>query len=146
MAPTANEVPDCARPNHFSERPPIVLTSSDRSMLFALLCGAPNTTESGVARFLREELERAEIVCGDVSPTAFVSIGSTVKYVDDGETNVGEVKLVHPDEANDVDLVSVTGGLGSALIGLGPGQTITWYDDGLERRTTVLETAKKPLR
>lgn len=146
MTRAAHEVLDCAQPSHFFERPPIVLTASDRGMLFALLCTAPATTNPGVARFLREELERAEIVCGEVSPTAFVSIGSTVKYVDDGETDVGEVKLVHPDEANDVDLVSVTGGLGSALIGLGPGQTITWYDDGLERRTTVLETAKKPLR
>ena len=98
--------------------------------------------EPGVARFLREELERADIVCAEVSQTAVVSIGSSVKFIDHNATNIRQVKLVLPDEANDVDLISVTGALGSALIGLGPGQTINWHDGQAERQTTVLETSK----
>ena len=83
-----------------------------------------------------------DIACRAVSPAAIVSIGSTVKFIDDNATNIRQVKLVLPDEANDVDLISVTGALDSALIGLGPGQTRSWHDGHTERRTTVLETSK----
>jgi XFP C-terminal domain len=69
---------------------------------------------------------------------------STVKFIDHKATNIKKVKLVLPYEANGIDLISVTGALGSALIGLGPGQTITWYEDQTEQRTTILETNKRP--
>jgi regulator of nucleoside diphosphate kinase len=122
------------------QRPPIVLAAADRDALLELL----RTPDSGGATFLREELERADIACGEVSPSAMVSIGSTVKFIDHKATNIKTIKLVLPYEANGIDLISVTGALGSALIGLGPGQTITWYEDETERRTTVLETNKRP--
>jgi hypothetical protein len=48
---------------------------------------------------------------------------------------------VLPDEANGVDLISVTEALGGALIGLGPGQTISWQEDQIEQQLTVLATA-----
>jgi transcription elongation GreA/GreB family factor len=101
------------------------------------------TIDPSVARFLHEELERADIAPSEISSNAIVSIGSTVKFVDHNSTSIREIKLVLPDEANDVDLVSVTGALGSALLGLGPGQTINWYQGHTERRTTVLETSKR---
>jgi regulator of nucleoside diphosphate kinase len=91
---------------------------------------------------LREELERADIVSGEISPIAVVWIGSTVKFIDHPAMNIRQVKLVLPDEANYVDLISVTGALGSALIGLGPGQTISWHEGQTERQTTVVETSK----
>jgi regulator of nucleoside diphosphate kinase len=138
--PVANEVVDPARRCHLRQRPPIVLTNSDRDCLVALLHTSATDMEPDVARFLREELERADIVSGDISPTAVVSIGSTVKFIDHAAVNIRQVKLVLPDEANRVDLISVTGALGSALIGLGPGQTISWHEGQTERQITVLET------
>ena len=126
--------------SHAEQRPPIVLAAADRDALLELL----RTADSGGATFLREELERADIACGEVSTSAMMSIGSTVKFIDHKATSIKEVKLVLPYEANGIDLISVTGALGSALIGLGPGQTITWYEDQTERRTTVLETNKRP--
>jgi regulator of nucleoside diphosphate kinase len=137
---TANEAPDHGRGAHILQRPAIVLTSSDRDDLVALLC--KGTIEPGPARFLREELERADVVGAKVSPNSVVSIGSTVRFIDHQATTITQVKLVLPNEANGMDAVSVTEALGSALIGLGPGQTISWRDGKAERRVTVLETRK----
>ena len=142
MTRGTNEALDRAQRSYLLERPPIVLTASDSDRLIALLRTASTTIYPEVARFLREELERADIVREEASPTAVVSIGSIVKFIDHKAMSIRQVKLVHPHEANDVDLISVTGALGSALIGLGPGQTISWYQNQTKRRTTVLEISK----
>jgi regulator of nucleoside diphosphate kinase len=125
-------------PSHVLPRPPIVLAISDRDNLLSLLRSASTTIDPSIARFLREELERADIAPNEISSNAIVSIGSSVKFIDHNSTIIRKVKLVLPDEGNDVDLVSVTGALGSALLGLGPGQAISWYEGQTERRTTVL--------
>lgn len=140
--PVPNVAIDPAHRDHLLQRPAIVLTSSDRDSLLTLLRTAVRDMEPGVARFLREELERADIVIGEISPTALVSIGSTVKFIDHAAMNIRQVKLVLPDEVNGVDLISVTGALGSALVGLGPGQTITWHEGQTEQQVTVLATAR----
>jgi hypothetical protein len=51
-----------AEETHSEQRPPIVLTTLDRERLFALLHSALTTVDLSIARFLREEIERAEIV------------------------------------------------------------------------------------
>ena len=139
--PATTETVDPAQRSHLLRRPPIVLTNSDRDSLVALLRTAVTDMEPDVARFLREELERADIVSGEISPTAVVSIGSTVKFIDHAAMEIRQVKLVLPDEANDVDLISVTAALGSALVGLGPGQTITWLEGQTKRQIAVLATS-----
>ncbi|HKS63286.1 MAG TPA: GreA/GreB family elongation factor [Xanthobacteraceae bacterium] len=139
--PAVNETVDPAQRSHLLRRPPIVLTNSDRDSLLALLRTAVTDMEPDVARFLREELERADIVSGEVSPTAVVSIGSAVKFIDHAAMKIRQVKLVLPDEANEVDLISVTAALGSALVGLGPGQTITWLEGQTKRQIAVLATS-----
>ncbi len=135
----AKEVLDPMPHASIFERPPIVLKASDRDRLSSLLLSV-TMVDPQAARFLREEIDRAEIVCSEVSSTALVSIGSTVKFIDHDARSTKEVTLVPPNEANEIDLISVVGKLGSALIGLGPGQTISWCDDQTERRTTVLAT------
>jgi len=136
----ANQAIDPTRGNHLCQRPPIVLTSSDRDSLLVLLRTTGNDIEPGVARFLSEEVERADIVSAEMSPTAVVSIGSTVKFIDHAAMKIRQVKLVLPAEVNDGGHISVTEALGSALVGLGPGQTITWHEDQTERQITVLAT------
>jgi regulator of nucleoside diphosphate kinase len=118
-------------------RPPIVLTATDHTCLSSfLLAGA---VDARVALFLREELDRAEILHQEVPPTILARIGSTLKIVDDGTTHVRKIKLASPHTRDSRTLVSVAGALGTALIGLGPGQTIEWCDGKTMRRTTVLE-------
>jgi regulator of nucleoside diphosphate kinase len=120
------------------QRPPIVLTAADREKLPELLKNWPQR-ESNAARFLREELDRADITHEHVGSASLVTMGSEVKFIDHDSFCLRDVKLVYPDQANDDGCLSVLTSAGSALIGLGPGQSITVVEDGIERRFTVLE-------
>ncbi len=119
-------------------RPAIMLTSADRDRLFALTDDAAQKAPS-VARFLREELERADIVPDDTAVECLVTMGSEVKFIVHGSARVQSGRLVYPGEANDSRSISVLTPIGSALLGLGPGQSISWTETGKERRLTVLE-------
>lgn len=121
-----------------TERPPIVLTVADRERLSVLLKASLEVNSSS-ARFLREELERADIARGHVGVTSLVTMGSEVKFIDHESLCVREIRLVYPDQANDDRCLSVLTPIGSALIGLGPGQSIRLVEDGIERQLTVLE-------
>jgi regulator of nucleoside diphosphate kinase len=123
---------------HEFERPPIVLTGADRARLAALADGATQDSPD-VARFLHEELARADIV--PEGAAGAVIMGSEVKFVDHRSPRVRRCKLAYPDETNDSHSISVLTSIGSALLGLGPGQSINWTDAGIEQRLTVLEVS-----
>jgi regulator of nucleoside diphosphate kinase len=120
-------------------RPAIILTMSDRDKLLALVRKAPASARAGIAEFLREEVERAEIPTGDVAPTSVVRMGSDVKFVDHDDGRIHRAKLVFPEEADGTRCISILSSVGSALIGLGPGQSIRWTELGRERSLSVLE-------
>src|SRR6185437_8420129 len=124
-------------PHEFA-RPPIVLTGADRARLATLADGATQDNP-GVARFLHEELARADIV--PEGAAGVVIMGSEVKFVDHRSPKLQRCKLAYPDEANDSHSISVLTSIGSALLGLGPGQSISWTDAGIETRLTVLEVS-----
>ena len=123
-------------PCAFTERPSIVMTASVRARLVVLADAAMQENPS-VARFLHEELARADIV--PECTAALVTMGSEVKFIDHQSTRAQRCKLVYPDEANDHQSISVLTPIGSALLGLGPGQSISWTNAGKEFRLTVLE-------
>lgn len=120
-------------------RPPIVVTTADRDKLLALIRELPVSAHSRTAEFLREEVERADVATDDVSPTSVVRMGSDVKFIYHDDGRIHRVKLVFPEEAGGTRSVSVLSSVGSALIGLGPGQSIYWTEPGGERSLTVLE-------
>ena len=120
------------------ERPPIVLTGADRARLAALADAAMQDSPD-VARFLHEELARADIVPDGAAGS--VIMGSDVKFIDHRSPRVRRCKLAYPDETNDSHSISVLTPIGSALLGLGPGQSINWTDAGVEHRLTVLEVS-----
>jgi regulator of nucleoside diphosphate kinase len=120
----------------FHDRPPIVMTTADRSIILALL--QSGRAEPRVRDFLLEELHRADIVSA-VAPRVLVKLGSEVTFVDHLLERVRRVRLVPPDGVDDRRSVSVLSAIGSALIGLGPGQSIVYADQGSERMLTVLE-------
>lgn len=124
-----------------SQRPAIVLTKSDRDRLSALLCDKLVSADSASARFLREEITRADIAPDDVAPGKVVRMGSRVKFVDHADERVHYATLVFPDDARDGHCVSILSPVGSALIGLGPGQSIHWVEQGGERSLAVLEVS-----
>jgi regulator of nucleoside diphosphate kinase len=120
-------------------RPPLVLTRRDRNRLLVLLHGAATTTDSEVVRFLGEEIARAEVAPDDVAPNSVVSMGSKVKFIDHAATRIRHAKLAFPEEASEPHCISILSPTGSALIGLGPGQSIQWIEQGSLRSLTVLE-------
>lgn len=124
------------------QRPPIVLTTADRDKLLALIRELPVSARSRAAEFLREEVERADVATDDVSPSSVVRMGSDVKFIDhDDGWRIHRAKLVFPEAERGTRSVSVLSSIGSALIGLGPGQSICWSDPGGERGLTVLEVS-----
>jgi regulator of nucleoside diphosphate kinase len=123
---------------HEFERPPIVLTETDRACL-AALADAATRDNPDVARFLHEELARADIV-PEGAPGS-VTMGSEVKFTDHRLPRIRRCKLAYPGETNDSHSISVLTPIGSALLGLGPGQSINWIDAGIEQRLTVLEVS-----
>jgi regulator of nucleoside diphosphate kinase len=95
-----------------------------------------------VAQELLDELELAQIVDDKDLPKDVVRMGSTVTFKsDDGHTRT--LKLVYPaDESLDEHRISVMTPVGVALIGLGPGQSISWTArDGKHHRLTVTKVA-----
>jgi len=121
------------------QRPPIVLTTFDREKLFALLDDAQATVDTEIAHFLREEIERADIVTDDVPPNSLVRMGSEVKFIDHADERIRRAMLVFPEEAQGNQCISILSSVGSALIGLGPGQSIRWTERGRERNVSILE-------
>jgi regulator of nucleoside diphosphate kinase len=126
-------------PSHADQRPPIVLTASDRDKLLALLDDAPQMMDTCTARFLREEIERADITPRDVAPNSVVRMGCEVKFLDHAGTRIRRAQLVFPEEAQGRQYISILSPIGSALIGLGLGQSIRWMEQGRERSLAVLE-------
>jgi regulator of nucleoside diphosphate kinase len=135
-----------AERTHAEERPPIVLTALDRHRLLALLRDASATIDPGVARFLGEEIARAEIAPGDVAANSVVRMGCEVKFIDHAASRIRLAELVFPKDAGTNHCISILSSTGSALIGLGPGQSIQWVEQGSERSLSVLEVRASPPR
>jgi regulator of nucleoside diphosphate kinase len=117
-------------------RPAIVLTRSDRNRLSDLIAasGAPSAS----TEFLRQEIERAEIVAKEVV-SSLVTIGTHVQFIDHKSHKISEGRLTFPDDVQANHAISILSPLGSALLGLGPGQSIDWIDEvGQDHRLTVV--------
>ncbi len=118
--------------------PDIVLGHSDHRMLVVLaMAGLGHSAED--ADGLLYELERARVVADSAVPQGIVQMGSAVRF----RTNGGEqreVVLVYPKDADiEAGRISVLTPVGTALIGLAVGQSITWLTrDGRKQMLTVL--------
>ena len=117
-------------------RPAIVVTRSDRDRLSDLL--ATSDAPSASIEFLRQEIERAEIVAEEVV-SSLVTIGTHVQFIDHKSHRISDGRLTFPDDVQANHAISILSPLGSALLGLGPGQSIDWIDDaGQDHRLTVV--------
>ena len=119
-------------------KPKIVLSEDDHRKLIALaLAGSGHTSDA--ADDLLYEIERARVVPEKKLAASVVRMGSTVTYrPDNGPART--VKLVYPADADIAEgKVSVLTPVGTALIGLDIGQSITWEGrDGVKHVLTVL--------
>jgi len=119
--------------------PAIVLSEADHEMLNRLALASLDRSPE-LSDQLLGELERARIVADSEVPAGVARMGSTIRYrTDAGQEHT--VTLVYPAEADiDQGRISVMTPVGTALIGLAAGQSITWRDRADKRHVlTVLE-------
>lgn len=116
----------------------IIVTQGDYQRLQGL-ANVARVRQPDVAEELAGELDRAGVVAdGEIAPDV-VRMGSTVEY----RTEAGgsrTVTLVFPGEADIAqNKVSILTPIGTALLGLSPGQSLDWLArDGRRHRLTIL--------
>ncbi|MFZ1101908.1 MAG: nucleoside diphosphate kinase regulator [Hyphomicrobiaceae bacterium] len=121
-----------------SEKPQIIVSDSDQGRLTTLATDALNRYPA-VASELLAEMERAQVEPAGSVPSDVVQMGSTVVFRSDDE-QVRRVALVFPGQADIGEgKISILTPIGTALIGLSEGQSITSLTrDGKSRRLTVV--------
>jgi len=122
-------------------KPGITLSAEDYERL-SLLAKAAMTRMPQLATELAAELDRAHVLADGSTPAHTVCMNSTVMFRDDTTGKVQTVTLVYPPEADILQgKVSVLTPVGTALIGLQAGQSISWHTPaGEPRQLTVLRT------
>lgn len=124
------------------KKPNIIISEIDHDRLMGLANDAPERA-AAVADELMAELDRAKVVAPGKVPAHVVQMGSNVIY----KTNDGQqrrVTLVYPGEADIAEgKISIMTPIGAALIGLAPGQSISWVArDGRPHELNVLSVGK----
>jgi regulator of nucleoside diphosphate kinase len=122
--------------------PPVTVSTSDRDRLAATAIEAMGRPRpSPVAANLLRELARAKIVTDTEFPRSAVGMNCRVQIRDEVTKRLSWVTLVFPteEEKPQGDRISVLTPLGTALIGLSEGASITWSTATGDRRSiTVL--------
>lgn len=127
-------------------KPRIALAAQDHEKL-SILARAAASTMPDAAAVLAEELDRAHVLVKGRYPEHTVCMGYEVEFRDDTTGKVRTVTLVYPDEADiSKGKISVLTPIGTALIGLRAGHSITWETrTGDLRRLTVLQVREPQL-
>ena len=130
--------------NNYSE-PHITLTASDHAHLSGLARAAMRTMPEAAANLI-DELDRAQVLAEAGRPNDVVSMGCEVEFRDESSGRVQRVTLVDPSEADiEQGKVSVLTPVGTALIGLRIGASITWETrTGELKRLTVMNVRRAP--
>lgn len=121
-------------------RPRITLTAEDHGRLSTLASAASERVQDA-ASALGEELDRAHVLARGRQPDGIVRMGSEVEFRDDTSGKVRVVMLVYPHQADiGQGKISVLTPVGTALIGLPAGASITWRTrSGELKHLTVLQ-------
>lgn len=114
----------------------IIITTTDLERLRPLL----DLHDSPAAELLDAELHRARIVEPERVPTDVVTMNSEVVYEDCETSATRTVRVVFPKDADaDRGRISVLAPIGSALLGLRVGQSITWRVPNGTKRLRVVD-------
>jgi regulator of nucleoside diphosphate kinase len=120
-------------------RPTIILSVEDYERL-SLLANAARKRLPDLAGELADEVGRARVLSREKLPPHLVCMNSEVEFLDDVTGKIQKVILVYPDDADISERkVSVLTPIGTALIGLRAGNSITWKTpSGEVRQLTVV--------
>ncbi|CAN7176360.1 nucleoside diphosphate kinase regulator [Devosia sp. LjRoot3] len=125
--------------------PAITLGQADHAKLNALAMAGLERMPDLADRLL-EELERAKVIADEKLPEGVVRMGSSITYVTNADKEQ-TVTLVYPADADiEAGRISVMTPIGTALIGLKAGQSITWRDraDKRHKLTVISVLAPQP--
>ncbi|MEJ5021871.1 nucleoside diphosphate kinase regulator [Ochrobactrum vermis] len=123
------------------KKPNIVVSEIDYERLMGLATNVSERLEE-IAEELMVELDRAKVVPAKRLPQNVIHMGSTVEFrSNDGHER--RVTLVYPGEADIAQgKISILTPIGTALIGLAPGQSISWTArDGKQHELNVLSVS-----
>lgn len=127
-----------------TRNPPLVVSSRDLDRIEALLEAPAYRNLPGIAA-LRKELDRASIVSPEEVPAGVVTMNSQVLFRERGTNEEYGLTLVYPGPNNPPGAVSIFAPVGSALLGLSVGQSISWQvPGGRELLLDVLDVIYQP--
>ncbi|WP_395825591.1 nucleoside diphosphate kinase regulator [Collimonas sp.] len=110
-------------------KPPITISSFDLERIEQLLGSAAYRKLPGVDA-LQNELRRATVVDPEKIPPDVITMNSAIRFVDDVTNTEYGMTLAYPSPSNPPDAVSIMAPVGSALLGLSVGQSISWQGPG----------------
>ncbi len=121
-----------------SNKPKITISEADHVRLTDIALAAEDRAPE-VTEELLAEIDRASIVPTGSVPSDVVQMGSTVEYRTEASQQ-RRVTLVFPGQADiDKGRISIMTPIGTALIGLSPGQSIEWTArDNRKHELTVI--------
>lgn len=123
--------------------PAITLGQADHAKLNALAMAGLERMPDLADRLL-EELERAKVIADEKLPEGVVRMGSSITYVTNADKEQ-TVTLVYPADADiEAGRISVMTPIGTALIGLKAGQSITWRDRADKRHKLTVISVLAP--
>lgn len=120
-------------------KPRVTLSAEDYERLSAL-ANAVRTRMPERAAELANEIARADVLAAGLHPEDVVCMNSQVEFRDNSTGAARKVTLVYPQDADiSHGRISVLTPVGTALIGLHTGDSITWETPaGETRQLTVL--------
>jgi regulator of nucleoside diphosphate kinase len=125
-------------------KPAIILSAEDYERLSAL-ANAARKRMPDLANELADEVDRAHVLAKGKHPQHIVCMNSEVEFRDDTIGKVQMVTLVYPEDADITQRkISVLTPVGTALIGLRTGQSITWEAPNGELRQLTVLSVREP--
>ncbi len=119
----------------------VIITTTDLARLQPVL----ESNESHLSELLDFELHRARVVEPREVPADIVTMNSDVVYEDCDTAKRRQVRVCYPRDANaTAGKISVLAPIGSALLGLRVGQSITWPVPHRTKRLRVVEIRYQP--
>lgn len=124
--------------------PPITLSTLDVERIERLLEDDALDDFPGREQ-LEAEIARAQVVDPKEIPAGVVTMNSRVRFIEEDSGREHELELVYPRDARGEGRVSVFAPVGSALLGLGIGQSIAWpLPGGRTGRLRIIDVTWQP--
>jgi regulator of nucleoside diphosphate kinase len=125
-------------------RPAVTLSVEDYERL-SVLAHAARKHMPDLADELAEEIGRARVLARGKHPQHIVSMNSEVEFRDDTTGRIQTVTLVYPEDADiSQRKISVLTPVGTALIGVRNGHSITWETPNGEVRQLTVLSVREP--